>query len=321
LNRLIVNTIFKNTYCRIKTMQTDHLSKSDIELWFRTLQDEICAAIETSDGLASFQEDLWERPEGGSGITRIIKNGAVLEKGGVLFSAVHGKTPEKISKALKLDQADFYATGVSIVMHPVNPMVPIVHMNTRYFEMSTGEKWFGGGIDLTPHYVNKEDASYFHAELKKVCDAHDMAFYPKFKSWADDYFFIAHRGETRGIGGIFFDRLAKSNNMSLPMLFKFVQHLGKTFAPLYIHFMEKNKNLPYGENEKRWQTLRRGRYVEFNLVYDKGTKFGLDTNGRTESILMSMPPMATWEYNYIPPDGSKEAETASLLKKNIDWIK
>ena len=236
-----------------------------------------------------------------------------------MFSAVHGKTPEKILKGLNLDAADFYASGVSIVMHPVSPMVPIIHMNTRYFEMSTGEKWFGGGIDLTPHYVNTEDAHYFHTQLKNVCDLHNKDYYRKFKRWADDYFFIPHRNETRGIGGIFFDRLGGNEGIDLEKIFRFVQDVGKSFAPIYTYFMQKNKNIPFGEQEKKWQTQRRGRYVEFNLVYDKGTKFGLDTNGRTESILMSMPPMATWEYNYAPLAGSEESKTLNLLKKDTDW--
>lgn len=304
----------------IEEKQTTKLGKGEIEQWFRNLQNDICLALEKADGQATFKEDIWERPEGGGGITKIISNGKVIEKGGVLFSSVFGRTPEKILKALNLKDADFYATGISIVMHPVSPMVPIIHMNTRYFEMSTGEKWFGGGIDLTPHYINRADAGYFHSKLKAVCDLYNQDYYPRFKSWADEYFYIPHRNETRGIGGIFFDRISEDQQNSLRKSFEFVQDVGKAFAPIYTHFMDKNKNIEYAEAQKKWQTQRRGRYVEFNLVYDKGTKFGLDTNGRTESILMSMPPMATWEYNFVPDPGSAEMETLSLLNKNIDWI-
>jgi coproporphyrinogen III oxidase len=249
-----------------------------------------------------------------------MQKGRIIEKGGVLFSAVHGPTPENILQALKLEQADFYATGVSIVMHPYSPMVPIIHMNVRYFEMSNGTYWFGGGIDLTPHYVNKDEATHFHAQLKKACDKHHPSYYPKFKQWADDYFYIKHRQETRGIGGIFFDRLAATEDISKEQRFAFVQSVGETFAPVYTYFMQKNAQLPFGSNEKEWQLVRRGRYVEFNLVYDKGTKFGLDTEGRTESILMSLPPQAEWHYNYQVQPGSKEEQTLQLLKKGIDWV-
>jgi coproporphyrinogen III oxidase len=193
-------------------------------------------------------------------------------------------------------------------------------MNVRYLEMGNGTRWFGGGIDLTPHYILKEDAAYFHSALKIACDKHNKDYYKEFKQWADDYFFIPHRNETRGIGGIFFDRLSQNDTFSLAERFEFVKEIGKSFIPIYSHIIQKNKALPFGENEKKWQYLRRGRYVEFNLVYDKGTKFGLDTEGRTESILMSLPPLAEWEYNYKALEGSKEEETLLLLKKNINWI-
>ncbi len=296
------------------------MNKQDIEQWFQSLQDSICKTIEEVDGKAKFEEDSWVRPEGGGGRSRIIRNGNILEKAGVNYSAVHGPTPDNILKALKLDKADFYATGVSIVMHPVSPMVPIIHMNTRYFEMSNGVYWFGGGIDLTPHYINDEDARYFHQQLKSVCDRHDMGYYPRFKTWADDYFYIKHRHETRGIGGIFFDRLTENENTTKEQLFDFVKDVGSIFAPTYAYLLNKNKNLPYSEKEQNWQAVRRSRYVEFNLVYDKGTKFGLDTDGRTESILMSMPPMAKWEYNYQPDLGSLEELTLQKLVKGIDWV-
>ncbi|MBU2914513.1 oxygen-dependent coproporphyrinogen oxidase [Reichenbachiella agariperforans] len=296
------------------------MNKETIENWFKELQDQISTAISTTDGKAQFEEDIWTRPEGGGGRTRIIRNGHIIEKGGVNFSAVSGPTPDKILKALNIEASDFYATGVSIVMHPQSPMVPIIHMNVRYFEMSNGISWFGGGIDLTPHYVDRADAVHFHQQLKDICDQHHPDYHAQFKTWADDYFYIKHRKETRGIGGIFFDRLSATDDISMEDRWAFVQSVGNTFAPLYTHFMTKNHAMAFGENEKQWQYLRRGRYVEFNLVLDKGTKFGLDTDGRTESILMSLPPQANWEYNFEVQPNSKEEETLSLLKKGIDWL-
>lgn len=296
------------------------MDKITISRDFMDIQDHICRELELGDGTGNFQEDKWERAEGGGGRTRIFRNGNIIEKGGVAFSAVEGPTPEKILKKLNLETADFFATGVSIVIHPFSPMVPIIHMNIRYFEMSNGVRWFGGGIDLTPHYVELEDAKYFHKEVQKTCDFYNPDYYQKFKKWADDYFFIKHRNETRGIGGIFFDRLQSDEPHEMQNIFEFVKSIGYLFPKLYRHFMSKNKDIPYSETEKKWQSLRRGRYVEFNLVWDAGTKFGLDTNGRTESILMSMPPMANWEYMHQPPAGSKEAKTLQYLKKDIDWV-
>ena len=296
------------------------LDKDLIAKEFKEIQDHICRELEAEDGLAKFKEDLWERPEGGGGRTRIIQDGTVLEKGGVAFSAVSGPTPEKILSKLELEQADFFATGVSIVIHPKSPMVPIIHMNIRYFEMSNGVWWFGGGIDLTPHYVDLADAQYFHRQVKDCCDQFDPSYYPKFKKWADDYFFLKHRNETRGIGGIFFDRLNAQTKAEAENLHGFVKSVGYLFPKVYRHLMAKNKSLPFGEAEQKWQSIRRGRYVEFNLVWDAGTKFGLDTNGRTESILMSMPPMAQWEYMHAVAAGSKEEFTLNHLKKGIDWL-
>lgn len=296
------------------------LDKDLISSEFKQIQDHICRELEAEDGLAHFKEDLWERPEGGGGRTRIIQDGAVLEKGGVAFSAVSGPTPEKILSKLELEQADFFATGVSIVIHPKSPMVPIIHMNIRYFEMSNGVWWFGGGIDLTPHYVDLADAQYFHQQVKDCCDQFDPSYYPKFKKWADDYFFLKHRNETRGVGGIFFDRLNAQTKDEAEKLHAFVKSVGYLFPKVYRHLMANNKALPFGEAEKKWQSIRRGRYVEFNLVWDAGTKFGLDTNGRTESILMSMPPMAQWEYMHSVAAGSKEEFTLKHLKKGIDWM-
>lgn len=294
------------------------LSKETITEWFKGLQDEICGALSEADGSA-FKEDLWERSGGGGGRTRILE-GNHIEKGGVNFSAVHGKTPEKILKALNLPEAEFYATGVSIVLHPKNPKVPIIHMNVRYFEMSNGIWWFGGGIDLTPHYVVEEEARFFHQQMKNVCDQHDEAYYPQFKTWADDYFFIKHREETRGIGGIFFDRLNETDSQTKESRFDFVKAVGQTFAPTYLHLFNENFKKAFSEQEKEWQLLRRGRYVEFNLVWDKGTKFGLDTNGRTESILMSLPANASWAYRHEPTADTAEGQTLALLKKGIDWL-
>lgn len=298
------------------------MKKEEISNYFKGLQDDICHALEVSDGKAKFFEDNWEREcDDGGGRSKIIQNGAILAKGGVMFSAVYGELNEKLAKMMGLKSgADFFATGVSIVIHPVSPKVPIIHMNVRYFELSNGDYWFGGGIDLTPHYVDEADARWFHHELKKVCDKHDSTYYSKFKTWADDYFYNSHRNESRGIGGIFFDYLKPDSSHTKEQLFDFVKDIGELFAPIYVHFMEKNKDLPFTEEEKAFQQIRRGRYVEFNLVHDRGTKFGLETNGRTESILVSMPPTADWVYNYIPADGSEEARTISLLKKGINWI-
>lgn len=295
------------------------LTKEEIAAYFEELQISICSQLEAADGKGKFRSDHWQRTEGGGGNSRIIEKGQIIEKGGVNFSAVHGPTPENILKALGLDKADFYATGVSIVQHPHNPRVPIIHMNVRYFEMSSGSWWFGGGIDLTPHYIDEGQASWFHRQLKEACDLHDVSYYPAFKKWADDYFFLKHRNETRGVGGIFFDRLG-SDKGAKEQLFSFVKSVGETLAPVYTHLMQLNSTKAFGDKEKQWQQLRRGRYVEFNLVWDKGTRFGLDTNGRTESILMSLPPQANWQYNYEPEEGSEEWETLDKLKKDIDWL-
>jgi coproporphyrinogen III oxidase len=299
------------------------ITKDDISHWFKQLQQDICGQLEVADASGKFITDSWQRPGGGGGLTRIMNGGNVIEKGGVNFSEVWGKTPEAVLKSMELqlnDPPDFFATGVSIVVHPHSPMVPIIHMNVRYFEMSNGTWWFGGGIDLTPHYVDTSDAKYFHQQLKSACDRHHQTFYPKFKTWADDYFFLKHRNETRGIGGIFFDYLKADDGFTRETRFDFVKSIGAAFSPIYTYFMKKNHSIPYGENEKRWQHLRRGRYVEFNLVWDRGTKFGLDTDGRTESILMSLPPLAEWQYRFVPESDSAEEKTQSFLRKGVDWI-
>jgi coproporphyrinogen III oxidase len=215
----------------------------------------------------------------------------------------------------------FLATGVSIVLHPKNPQTPIIHMNVRYFELSNGHWWFGGGIDLTPHYIVPHLAKRFHERMKAVCDAHHAGYYERFKHWADEYFYLPHRQETRGIGGIFFDRLHSGTEpLSKAELWAFVQAVGEAFVPAYAEQVEATKELPFDDADLRWQALRRGRYVEFNLVWDRGTQFGLQTNGRTESILMSMPPQAQWQYCHEPLADSREAQTLAWLKKGINWL-
>lgn len=294
-----------------------------IENAFKNLQDQICHALEITDKKGRFIEDKWEHHSGGGGRTRLIQEGNIIEKGGVNFSSVSGPVHERLLKQLNLDEGaglHFNATGVSIVMHPNSPMVPIIHMNVRYFQIDNGISWFGGGIDLTPHYVVPEDAVFFHQTMKAACDRHDENYYPKFKTWADDYFYLPHREETRGVGGIFFDYLKPENGKTKEELFNFVLDVGNQFAPIYTSLMKKHKDDPYTGVEKAWQYLRRGRYVEFNLVWDRGTKFGLETSGRTESILMSLPPQANWAYDYQPEENSQEAATLGQLKKGINWV-
>lgn len=304
--------------------------KAEIIEYFKSLQDTICKGLEQADGNAKFVEDKWTRDGGGGGRTRVIQNGNVIEKGGVNFSEVFGPAPKFLSK----EPATFFASGVSLVIHPKSPMVPIIHMNVRYLEVTPafplkgetgkGAAWFGGGIDLTPIYIDEADAIYFHQTLKATCDRFHPSFYSEFKKWADDYFFIKHRNETRGIGGVFFDHVGqdeKQLKIPLGQFFEFVQAVGNVFLPIYTHLIRKNKDKSFGEKEKQWQLLRRGRYAEFNLVLDRGTKFGLETNGRTESILMSLPPQANWAYNFIPEKNSAEEKTLFLLKKGIDWAK
>ncbi|WP_372640028.1 oxygen-dependent coproporphyrinogen oxidase [Ancylomarina sp.] len=296
------------------------MTKEQIAAQFKTLQDTITQTIETTDGNAKFTEDIWDRDGGGGGRSRVIANGQFIEKGGVNFSAVHGCLPSKIKTKLKVNCDEFFATGVSLIMHPENPHIPIVHMNVRYFELKDGTYWFGGGIDLTPIYIDKKEAADFHRALKLICDKHHPEFYPKFKTWADDYFYLSHRDETRGVGGIFFDHLNESKGLSKDELFNFVIEIGQLFAPLYSEIMKKKAETPYSVQEKDWQLHRRGRYVEFNLLQDNGTRFGIDTNGRAESILVSMPPEVKWTYQYEIRDNSTEANTINLLKKNINWL-
>jgi len=294
--------------------------KEKVVAAYQLIQDQICDSLELSDGKAKFEQELWNREGGGGGRTRIMQHGNVIEKGGVNFSAVHGKLPEAVKKAFKVDSDEFFATGVSIVMHPENPFVPIIHMNIRYFEMDEQTRWFGGGIDLTPHFVIDTDARYFHHLLKQTCDQFDLSFYPKFKEHADDYFYIKHREETRGVGGIFYDRLRPDTcGLSFDQILDFSVAVGNTFIPAYTELIERNRDKEYTAKDQEWQYLRRSRYAEFNLVYDAGTKFGLETNGRIESILMSLPPLAKWNYNHKTAPDSDESYTLSRLKKGIQW--
>lgn len=296
-------------------------TKSEIINSFKETQDYICSALEKLDGKSKFIEDLWDRPEGGGGRTRVISDGNIFEKGGVNFSAVHGPVSEMMKKQLKLDGDEFLATGVSIVLHPHNPFLPIMHMNIRYFEMDNGTYWFGGGIDMTPHYIEEKLAREFHLELKKVCDKYSEDFYPKFKKWADDYFFIPHRNETRGVGGIFYDHLtAENTGLSKNEIFQFAIDLGHLFPKLYKYQVDENKEHSFNDDNIKWRNLRRGRYVEFNLVYDRGTQFGLKTGGRIESILMSLPTNASWFYDFKPKENSSEETTSQLLIKEKNWI-
>ncbi len=297
------------------------ISKEQIAQDYRQIQDEICAGLEKLDGVAEFQQEIWEREGGGGGRTRVIQQGNILEKGGVNFSAVEGKLPEPVKKAFKVDADDFFATGVSIVIHPNHPWVPIIHMNIRYFEMNEEVRWFGGGIDLTPHYVIPEDANYFHQSLKNVCDRFHPDFYQRFKHWADEYFYIKHRQETRGVGGVFYDRLnPDSSGITWEEIFNFSKELGRSFVPIYSEIVNRNRDKSFTRREKDWQYQRRSRYAEFNLVYDAGTKFGLETNGRIESILMSLPPQANWVYDFKPEADSLEERTLNFLKMGINWV-
>ncbi len=280
------------------------------------LQDSITGFLCKLDPSLKLKEDLWQREEGGGGRTRILADGDIVEKGGVNFSAVHGPAPA----FMKADR--FFASGVSLVLHPRNPMVPIIHMNVRYLETSLDgkvEHWFGGGMDVTPHYVFPEDARWFHQQLKAVCDPFGPTLYSDYKKWADDYFFITHRNETRGVGGLFFDFLKGTDTFPLERVDDFIFALGNQFNPIYEH-LTRNHGISFTEQNKTWQLQRRGRYAEFNLVYDRGTKFGLETAGRIESILMSLPPLARWDYNVIPAQGSAEETTLNWLKKDIDWL-
>ena len=290
---------------------------------FRALQNEQVAALTELDGGLSLVRDTWDRTEGGGGDTRILQNGRIIEKGGLNFSAVEGPVSAGLKQQLQTAAGRFAATGVSSVLHPHNPHVPIIHMNVRYFSLDDGTWWFGGGIDLTPHYVVEEEAQAFHADLKSVCDRHALADYPAFKAWADRYFYIPHRGESRGVGGIFFDHLGRGGDVDREAALAFCVDLAGQFAAIYGRRALPFTDRPATEEERRWQGLRRGRYVEFNLVHDRGTRFGLVSGGRTESILMSLPARAEWAYHHQPESGSPEAETLAILRRGedgTDWL-
>jgi coproporphyrinogen III oxidase len=295
--------------------------KDKIKLAFQEAQRAICQALEAEDGSGKFSVEEWSHDSGGGGITRVIQHGDVLEKGGVNFSAVEGLIPGFMKSHVSAEATHFFATGISIVLHPNSPLIPIIHMNVRYFETNGGDAWFGGGIDLTPIYVVHEDARNFHLALKEVCDRYDKDFYPVQKKWADDYFFNQHRNETRGVGGIFYDYLKPADGkFSHEWLMNYALDLTKTFVDVYVPLMNKYSGMPYSDQQKEWQLIRRGRYVEFNLVYDRGTRFGLETGGRIESILMSLPEYASWKYNFIPQEGTSEHQTLQALKKDINWL-
>lgn len=282
--------------------------------YLRGLQDRICSALEAADGVARFREDTWQRPGGGGGRTRVIADAGVFEKGGVNFSEVFGDFPAEFAKTLPGDGTRFTATGVSLVIHPRSPLVPTVHANFRY--LTHGSKaWFGGGADLTPYYPFKEDVIHFHKTWQRVCAKHAaVADYGRMKKECDEYFFLKHRNEARGVGGIFFDYAEATEAM-----FAFVRDAGDAFVEAYVPIVERRKSLPFTEEERFFQEVRRGRYVEFNLVYDRGTIFGLKTDGRTESILMSLPPVVRYLYDHRPAPGSRESELTEYWLKPRDW--
>lgn len=287
------------------------------------LQDDICATLESVDAKVSFHEDKWKRPEGGGGITRVLSDGQHIEKAGVNTSVIEGKLNAALKTQLKVEHEDFFACGISLVIHPRNPMAPTIHMNLRYFELFDEEgnevdSWFGGGIDLTPYYLFEEDAIHLHSNLKQACDPFGPDIYPKFKARCDEYFYNSHRGEMRGIGGIFFDYIRSEGDWLENGRMGLMRSIGDSFLPIYQAIIERRKALPYTNEQRRWQEVRRGRYVEFNLLHDKGTIFGIRSNGRTESILMSLPPVVRWDYDHIPAVGSREAHLVAHLQPH-DW--
>ncbi|WP_272148723.1 oxygen-dependent coproporphyrinogen oxidase [Tenacibaculum aiptasiae] len=299
--------------------------KEQFYTYIQQLQDTITSKLEEIDGGVKFQEDLWKRKEGGGGRTRVIENGNIFEKGGVNISKVYGELPEVLRKQFGVESGNFFACGLSLVIHPKNPFVPTVHANWRYFEMYDEEgnivtQWFGGGQDLTPYYLFDEDAIHFHQVCKQACDKHDQDFYQKYKETCDNYFWNTHRNEARGIGGLFFDYLKKTEKFSMQDRYDFVTEVGNSFLNSYVPIVEKRKDTVYNQEHKDWQEVRRGRYVEFNLVHDRGTLFGLKTNGRIESILMSLPPTVQWKYNHQPEEGSEESKLLKVLAEPKDWV-
>lgn len=293
--------------------------------YIQKLQDTITTKLEEVDGKAKFQQDIWKRPEGGGGRTRVIENGNVFEKGGVNISKVYGELPKSMQQYFGVEDADFFACGLSLVIHPKSPMVPTVHANWRYFEMYNKngdivDQWFGGGQDLTPYYLFEEDAQHFHRTCKNACDAHNPEFYPNYKKKCDDYFWNAHRNEARGVGGLFFDYCKATETMTMEDWYNYVTEVGDSFLDAYVPIVTKRKELPYSQEQRDWQEIRRGRYVEFNLVHDKGTLFGLRTNGRIESILMSLPPHVQWRYDHHPEKGSPEEQLIEVLQHPKNWV-
>ncbi|MFT3908498.1 MAG: oxygen-dependent coproporphyrinogen oxidase [Ferruginibacter sp.] len=301
------------------------------ERWIKyiyNLQDTICSALELVDGKSKFVQDEWERAEGkgGGGLTRVIANGNVIEKGGVNTSVVYGKVTDKMRGLMQRDANKWFAAGLSLIIHPVNPFVPTVHANWRYFELYNDnddvmDRWFGGGTDLTPYYLFEEDAIHFHQTLKNANDPFGKELYPVYKKRCDEYFVNSHRNnETRGIGGIFYDHLRATEEFDIEKLLSFQQANGVCFLDAYLPIVNKRKSIVYNEQNKYWQEIRRGRYVEFNLLHDRGTIFGLKTNGRTESILMSLPPTVRFDYNYQPVPGSEEEKLLKVCLQPKDWL-
>lgn len=295
---------------------------SAVHAYLRDLQNLICAELEALDGSASFRRDPWQRAEGGGGETRVLAGGAVFEKAGVAFSDILGtKLPPSASQHRpELAGRGYRAMGVSLVIHPRNPYAPTAHANVRFFIAERpGEEpvwWFGGGFDLTPYYLFEDDARHWHEQAHAACAPFGDDIYPRLKQWCDEYFFLKHRNETRGVGGLFFDDWQQGG---FEQAFALQQSVGNHFLPAYLPIVERRKDLPYGEREREWQAIRRGRYVEFNLVWDRGTLFGLQSGGRTESILMSMPPQAAWAYDHQPQTGSPEAALLKALRPR-DWL-
>ena len=293
--------------------------------YLHELQDTITSKLEMIDGSSVFKEDIWKRNEGGGGRTRIIENGAIFEKGGVNISGVHGKLPTSMESYFNVKNVDFFACGLSLVLHPKNPMAPTVHANWRYFEMYNKkgdviDQWFGGGQDLTPYYLFEEDAVHFHQVCKAACDKHNPDFYLTYKNRCDTYFYNSHRKEARGIGGLFFDYCKSSQEISMSQWYDFVKEVGDSFLEAYVPILEKRVQLPFTKEQQNWQEIRRGRYVEFNLVHDKGTLFGLKTNGRIESILMSLPPKVQLVYDHKPGPKSEEEKLIRVLKTPKKWV-
>ncbi|HUL43628.1 MAG TPA: oxygen-dependent coproporphyrinogen oxidase [Bacteroidota bacterium] len=285
------------------------------QAYFRLLQTTLCSTLESADAKATFIRDDWSHEESGGGTTRVLENGQIFEKAAVNFSAVTTNLSVRTAERMNVEPQAMFAAGISLVLHPGSPMIPTVHMNLRYIEPTNGEAWFGGGMDLTPYYLFEEDVRHFHQTLRQVCDRYDHQWYPRFKKWCDEYFTIAHRCETRGLGGIFFDYLRGDPEAT----FAFVQNVGGCFLNAYLPIVQRRKSEHWGTAEKEWQLHRRGRYVEFNLIYDRGTLFGLETRGRIESILISLPPSVHWKYNFHPLPGSREQQLLEILQQPQPW--